>query len=104
MIHFIFITNSKISASNNCLLTGYGRCPETQLDIAVGTGPTTYKYINEAGKSYDINPTWIGNVIYKTTTAKNNLTFALVKEGGGGMSGTIKTGVGYFEYEYYSSN
>lgn len=97
--------NSKIKVnSGNSVITGYGRCPKTSLDMNLGTGPIDVNYIDERNVSHTINPAWIGNIIYDGSSSENNLTFALVKEGGGGMTGTIKTGIGYFEYEYYSSN
>ena len=104
-IYYYGAEGSKIVVTDgNSVITGYGRCPKTSLNLNLGTGPITVNYLNEQGHTFSINPAWIGNVIYDGSTSQNNLTFALVKEGGGGKSGTIKTGIGYFEYEYFSSN
>lgn len=112
-IYYYGEEGSSINVSaGNSLITGYGRCPKTSLVMDLGTGPFKDEhgdpgfidYIDERGKHNYINPAWIGNVIYDGSHSSNNLTFALVKEGGGGNVGTIKTGVGYFEYEYFSSN
>ena len=104
-IYYYGEDGSSIKVSNgNSIITGYGRCPKTSLDMNLGTGPITVNYVDEHNNTYSIKPAWIGNTIYDGSHSANNLTFALVKEGGGGNAGTIKTGVGYFEYEYFSSN
>jgi hypothetical protein len=103
-IYYYGAPDSKIVSENNSVITGYGRCPKTALELYQGKGPITIDYLDEQGVSNSVQPAWIGNVIYDGSKSANNLTFALVKEGGGGNTGTIKTGIGYFEYEYYSSN
>ncbi len=95
---------SKLNVSNIALVCGAFRSPYTEFEtLDNATGRFAVEYVCATGEVHSgLKPVIIGNALFKEAKMKNNATIANTDAGGAGVGGTLKTGIGYFQYSYFA--